>query len=117
MAGTGATSCQVWVATTPGGHDIAAVGTGNLSVTIPGLPQNCIQIYVNCTATPAESDWCWISCQLVYCFAPGLPPPPGFGAVLLGRVKRFFYAATPAGAALLLVTSDENLLGLRPSEP
>ena len=105
------------MATTPGGHDIAAVGTGNLSVTIPALPQNCIQIYVNCTATPAESDWCWISRQLVYCFAPGLPPPPGFGAVLLGRVKRFFYAATLAGAALLLVTSDENLLGLRPSEP
>src|ERR1035437_8835855 len=43
--------------------------------------------------------------DLVYCLAPGLPPPPGFGAVLLGRVKRFFFAATPAGAALLTTAS------------
>src|ERR1019366_2639720 len=34
--------------------------------------------------------------DLAYFFAPGLPPPPGFGAVLLGRVKRFFLRRNPS---------------------
>src|ERR1035437_1050435 len=43
--------------------------------------------------------------NLVYCLAPGLPPPPGFGAVLLGRVRRFFFAATRRAAGLALPRS------------
>ena len=45
-AESGATSYQLWVGTTPGGHDLAVVGTSNLSATVGGLPTNGSTIYV-----------------------------------------------------------------------
>ncbi len=43
----GATSYQLWVGSTPGGHDIAASTTSNLSVNIAGIPTDGRAIYVS----------------------------------------------------------------------
>ena len=45
-AENGATSYQLWVGTTAGGHDLAVVGTSNLTATVGGLPTNGSTIYV-----------------------------------------------------------------------
>ena len=45
-AETGATSYQLWVGHSAGAHDIAVVGTSNLSATVGGLPTDGSQIYV-----------------------------------------------------------------------
>src|SRR5580698_3633284 len=45
-AENGATSYQLWIGSTIGGHDLAVVGTSNLTATVGGLPTNGSQIYV-----------------------------------------------------------------------